>query len=364
MDMKSRLQYFLITFLMVTATVPAVHASGIMVTFEVSPPPLHSQIMAHQNYIFNVTIENEGVKMVPGRPLDPKVGVIQYTGKVIVSLELTLLAFGGYSFGGASSGYTIKLDRVELNTTIPMPSNGTTVSLSFNHLFDNDAFDYGVKPYENVEVTAKVSTYFELYNWTVGLEQPFKGPVAGESRTTYRLLDETKIAYVEGKLMDMAAEIKPLMSIRNPEYVNATFYLQLLDQMNDTIQARDYFSALKTYERYDEKHRASLIDKLMNEAYASITRAETVKTLEQRIRVLEADVDQLLSKYATLSQTYQRKQAELEEAKQSLTTAITAVFLASIAFFFLGHRTATGKLFGRGRTDQGVDGDEAAPGVR
>lgn len=361
--MKTHFQYFLIIFLIVTATTPAVHASGIIVAFDVSPSPLHSQVMARQSYVFNVTVKNDGVNVVPGRPLDPKIAVIQYTGRVIVSLELSLKAFGGYSFGEASTGYTIKIDQVELNTTIPLPSNGTTVSVTFSHFFDKDAFDYGVKPYENIEVAAKVSTYYELYNWTIGPEQPFKGPVAGESRTTYRLLDETKIAYVEGKLMDMAAEIKPLMSISEPEYVNATFYLQLLNDMNETIQIGDYFSALKTYERYDEKHRTSLIDNLMDEASTSITRAETVKTLEQRMEVLEFDVDQLQSKYVTLLATYQRKQTELEEAKQSLTTAITAVFIASIAFFFLGRRSAAGNIFERRPREPEVR-DDAAPSVR
>jgi hypothetical protein len=361
--MKTRFQYYLITFLMVTATVPTVYASGIIVTFDVSPPPFQNQFMAHQSYVFNVTVKNDGVNVVPGRPLDPKVAVIQYTGRVIVSLELTFRASGGYSFGEASTGYTANLDRVELNTTIPLPANGTKVSVPFSHLFDKDAFDYGVKPYENMEVAAKVSTYYELYNWTIGPEQSFRGPVAGESRNTYRLLDETKIAYVEGKLKDMAAEIKPLMSIRDPEYVNATFYLQLLDKMNKTIQAGDYFSALKTYERYDEKHRTSLINNLMDEANTSITRAETVKALEQRMQVFEADIDQLQARYAALSQTYQLSQAELEEAKQSLTTAITAVFIASIAFFFLGRKSTTSNIFGRRPREPEVR-DDAAPGVR
>jgi len=350
--------------LVFTASAPAVHANGITVTFDVSPPPFLSQVMALQSYVFNVTLKNDGLNIVPGRPVDPNVAVIQYTGRVIVGMELIFKASGGYNFGEASTGYTISLDRVKLNTTILIPSNGTTVFLSFSHFFDKDAFDYGVKPYENVEVTAKAYAYYEIYNWTIGPEQPFKGPVAGESRTVYRLLDETKIAYVEGKLMDMADEIRPLMIIRSPEYVNATFYLQLLDEMNETIQAGDYFSALKTYERYDEKHRASLMDELLNEAYTSVTRAETINSLEQRVEVQEADIDQMQNRYATLLATYQREQAELEAAKQSLTTAITAVFLASIAFFFLGRRTATGKLFERGRTDQGVDGDEATPSVR
>ena len=362
--MKSHVKYCLIVFLVIAVAVPPVHAGGILVTSDTSPPPFRGQVTAYQRYVFNVTVKNDGLNVVPGRPLHPKVAVIQYTGRVIVGLELTFKASGGYNFGEASTGYTIMLDSVQLNTTIPIPSNGTKASLPFSYLFDKDAFDYGVKPYENVEVAAKAYAYYEMYNWTVGPEQPFKGPVAGESRVTYRLLDETKIAYVEGKLVDMADEIKPLAGIRCPEYVNATLYLQLLDEMNETVQAGDYFSALKTYERYDEKHRASLIDALILEANASITRAEAIIALEQRVTVLETDVDQLQSMYATLLATYQRKQAELEEAKQSLTTAITAVFIASIAFFFLGRRTAAGKLFERGRTDQGVDGDEAAPGVR
>jgi hypothetical protein len=361
--------------LLVATCAPVVNAGELSVSFEASPTPLHSQVTAYESYVFNVTVENNGVTITPGEPID-EAGQVKYTGRVIVSLTLTIRGRGGYDFGESTTGYTTSvLEEAELETTIIMPVNGTGAHVPFNYTFTKDAYEYGLKPYENVDVTMKAEAYVEVYNQTTGPAAPFKGPRIGESTVVYSLIDETKIAYVEGKLMDMAEEVVPIQGIDKPEYVNTALYLNTLNEMNSSVMDGDYVGALKTYKRYDEKYRQSLISSLTREAATSRERASTITDLEWRILQLEStskqeanrlqlELDQAQAKYATLSQTYQSKQIELEEAKQNLTTAITAVFLASIAFFFLGRRTATGKLFERDKTHQGVDGDEAAPSVR
>ena len=350
------------------------NAAELKMSFEASPAPPYGQVMAYEGYIFNVTVENKGVTVAPGEPVD-EAGQARYTGRVIVSLKFTIRGRGGYDFGESTTGYTIYLEEVELSTPASMPVNGARTHVLFNYTFTKDAFDYGLKPYEDVEATVKAAAYYEVYNQTTGPTASFRGPKASEMTAVYSLIDETKIGYIQGKLKDMADEVKPLRGINRPEYVDVTTYLNMLDDMNASIREGDYSTALKTYQRYDEKYRQSLISSLTKEAAKSRERAGVIADLEWRILQLEATLEQQMSrlqleleqaqtKYATLSQTYQRKQAELEAAKQSMTTAITAVFLASIAFFFMGRRTATGKFFERERTDQGVNGDEPAPGVR
>lgn len=351
------------------------NAAELKMSFKASPAPPYGQVMAYEGYVFNVTVENKGVTVAPGEPVD-EAGQLRYTGRVVVSLKFTIRGRGGYDFGESTTGYTTStLEEAVISKAIIMPVNGTRTHILLNYTFTKDAYEYGLKPYENVEVTVKAEAYYEVYNQTTGPTAPFTGPKIGESTVVYSLIDETKIRYIQGKLKDMADEVKPLQGINRPEYVDVTTYLNMLDTMNASIREGDYSTALKTYQRYDEKYRQSLISSLTKEAAKSRERAGVIADLEWRILQLEATLEQQMSrlqleleqaqaKYATLSQTYQRKQAELEAAKQSLTTAITAVFLASLAFFFLGRRTTTGKLFGRGRTDQGVNGDEAAPGVR
>lgn len=351
------------------------NAAELKVFFEASPAPLHGQVMAYEGYVFNVTVENKGVTVAPGEPVD-EAGQSMYTGRVVVSLKLTIRGRGGYDFGESTTGYTTPvLEEAELSTVITMPVNGTRAHVSLNYIFTKDAYEYNLKPYEDVEATVKAAAYYEVYNQTMGPTAAFRGLKAGEMTVVFSLIDETKIGYIQGKFKDMADEVKPLRGINRPEYVDATSYLNMLDDMNISIREGDYSTALKTYQRYDEKYRQSLISSLTKEAAKSRERAGVIAdlewrilqletTLEQQMNRLQLELEQAQAKYATLSQTYQGKQVELETAKQSLTTAITVVFLASIAFFFLGRRTATGKLFERGRADQGVDGDEAAPSVR
>ena len=176
------------------------------------------------------------------------------------------------------------------------------------------------------------------------------------------------------KLMDMADEVGALSGLVRPEYVNTGLYVGMLEEMNTSLRDGDYTSALRIYQRYDEKYRLNLISSLTREASTSRQRAETISELERRVQLLELElensvnlkeleIDQLQARYAALSQTYQLKQAELEEAKQSLATAITAVFIASIAFFFLGRKSTTSNIFERKPREPEVR-DDAAPGVR
>jgi hypothetical protein len=290
---------------------------------------------------------------------------ITYTGRVMVSLRLTIRGRGSYDFGNSTTGYTTPpIEDVEFSTAIAIPVNGTKSDVFFNYAFTKDAYDYGLKPYEDAEVTVKAVAYFEVYEAAEGPGTLIRGPEAGEASTVLKLLDEMKIDYVEGKLQEMAEELGPLSSFPRPGHVNVDAYLGLLEAMNASVREGDYYSALDTYQRYDEDRRADLIGSLVREANTSSTRALQIQKLELQVSQLgtqinhlvtlhELELEQLQARYAALSQTYQLKQAELEEAKQSLTTAITAVFLASIAFFFIGRRSASGGILGLRRTPGG-----------
>lgn len=363
----------LLIFVLVT-TVPQAYASGIKVTYEITPTPVHSQLMAYESYVFNVSIENLGVTVESGEPVDES-GQVKYTGRVVVSLRLTIRGRGSYDFGESTTGYTTQtLEEVEFNAPTTMPGNGTRAYVSFNYTFTKDAYEYGLKPYEDVEVTAKATAYHEVYNQTTGPTAPFRGPEIASSTAVYYLIDETKIGYIEGKLKDMADEVEALSGLIRPEYVNTGLYVGMLEEMNSSLRDGDYTSALKIFQRYEDKYRLNLISSLTREASTSRQRAETISELERRVQLLELELEdsinlleleleQLQARYTALSQTYQLKQVELDEAKQSVATAITAVFLASIAFFFLGRRSATSNIFERRPREPEVR-DDAAPGVR
>jgi len=356
--------FLFIALLILTHAPPVACAEGISVSLAVDPAPLHDQVHAYSNYTFRVSVTNAGVASVAGEPLNAT-SQITYTGRVMVSLRLTIRGRGSYDFGNSTTGYTtLPLEDVEFSIAIALPVNGTKSDVFFNYVFTKDAYDYGLKPYEDAEVTVKAVAYFEVYEAAEDPGNPFRGPKAGEASTVLKLLDEMKIDYVEGKLQEIAEELGPLRSFPRPGHVNVEAFLGLLEAMNASVMGGDYFVALDTYQRYDEDRRADLIGALVREANTSSTRALKIQELELQVSQLgaqinrlvtlhELELEQLQARYAALSQTYQLKQAELEEAKQSLTTAITAVFLASIAFFFIGRRSALGGILGFRRSQGG-----------
>ncbi len=318
---------------------PAYSAEGLSVYIAVEPEPLYEQIIAGETYVFNVSVANDGLLIAPGQPMEGDPSTL-YTGYLRTVLDVEWRASGSYDFGTATSGYlTPPLDDISFANVIEVPVNGSTVWDSFNHTFVRDAWDLGVKPYETLEVTVEAKVYLEVYNESSGLDAPWRGPLVAEKSTTLKLLDETKVEYVEGKLIDMAAEVEPLSGVTGAEHLNATRFMGYLAEMNRSIEAGDYFSALKTYSKYDEKYRAQLISSLTEEASTSMEKSLVIDLLEQELGFLNVSYTVLEDKYVTLSRTYQSRQAELEAAKQSLSTAITAVFLASIAFFFVGRRS-------------------------
>src|SRR4030042_5393880 len=80
----------------------------------------------------------------------------------------------------------------------------------------------------------------------------------------------------------MADEVMPLADINRPEFVDTTLYLNMLQDMNASIVEGDYTTALKTYRRYDEKSRQSLIGSLTREAARSRERGGIIDELEWR----------------------------------------------------------------------------------
>ncbi len=331
------LALFLAWFMYIVS--PAYSAEGLSVHIAVEPEPSHEQIIAGATYVFNVSVANDGLLIVPGQPTEEEPSTL-YTGHLYTVVDVEWRASGSYDFGEATTGYSSSaLDNINLTSVFAVPLNGSVVWVPFNHTFVRDAFDFGVKPYETLEVTVEAGVYLEVYNESSGLDAARRGPLMAQRSVTLKLLDETKMEYVEGKFLDMAVEVEPLREVAEAEHLNAARFLGYLAEMNRSIEAGDYFSALETYSKYDEKYRAQLISSLMEEASASIEKTHAIDQLEQELGFLNASYTVLEDKYVTLSRTYQTRQAELEAAKQSLSTAITAVFLASIAFFFVGRRS-------------------------
>jgi len=343
---------------------PAYSAGGLSVHIAVEPEPLHEQIFAGETYVFNVSLSNDGLLIASGQPTeeDP---LNLYTGYLHTVVDIGWRASGSYDFGESTTGYTFRLDDMTLTRVIEAPVNGSAAWVVFNHTFAKDAFEFGVMPYESLEVRVSARAYFEVYNESLGVGTPWRGPLAAETSTTLKLLDETKVEYVDGKLQDMAAEVEPLRDIAGAEHVNVVRFTGYLDEMNQSVEAWDYFSALETYSKYDEKYRVQLISSLTREASASIEKTQAIEQLEHemdemiasyevQLGALNASYRVLEDKYVTLSHAYQTRQAELEAAKQSLSTAITAVFLMSIAFFFVGRRSVG---WGKGGHAKDVEGE-------
>jgi hypothetical protein len=338
--MHKKIPIIVLTFFLIYAH--SISAQISEVQLEVEPEPLFGQIIHGHNYNFSLSFNSTGYTVNPGESLHDEPGLI-YTGNLVTSLYLEWKGKGSYDFGESTTGYTLNLDQVELNHTIPFQFTESLI-IEYNYSFERDSFQFGIKPYEDVETTATISVYPEAQNVSSG--ETVKGPQLVSSSREFHLVDEIKINYLEGKYQDMQAEINSLVELKSVNTFDESVYYELLDEMNFSMEQGDYIRALDIYQSYDEDERTELIIDLANEVNNSMMRIEEflglsseIAILERELEACEGDYENLESDYNALSNTYQRKQAELEAAKRNLTTAITAVFLASVFFFFLGRRS-------------------------
>ena len=305
------------------------------ILYTVIPEPVHDQLRHRETYLFNVSIINLNNTVEVGQRVSPDNHRLVYTGGVIIEMALEWIGSGSYRAGSSSTGYTLNLDERRLNETIGLDEISDNISVSFNYTFSRDAYLHGLQPYETLEVTAKFTVYYETLLTQGTQETKLRGDSILKTSETYYLLDETKIHYVEGKFSNMNEELEPLEKLSSQVNFNTTKYLYHVESMNRSIQKGDYFKALDISQHYD-KVRTKLISNLLTQTNSSIIKLAEVDDLKNELEFIETDYQVTKEKYMALQRTYQSKLWELARAKNNLSTAITAVFLTAIAFFFLG----------------------------
>ena len=308
---------------------------GTQIQFEISPEPIYDQFRHQETYQFNVSIANLNLTVEEGQWVAPENNRLVYTGGIIVEMGLEWTGYGSYRSGSSSSGYTLNIDETRLNKTLGHDEISEDVAVQFNYTFERDAYLLGLQPYERLEVTINFNVYYETMLTQVGPETILKGDSIIKTSETYFLLDDTKIQYVEGKFSNMIEELEPLEKLSDKVDFNATRYLYHVESMNNSIQNGDYFKALDINQHYD-KVRTKLITNLLTQTNSSMMKAAETDELEQELEFLETNYRAMEEKYQALQRIYQDKLLELVRAKNNLSTAITAVFLTAIIFFFLG----------------------------
>lgn len=297
-------------------------------TIQLTPEPEYNQVWAYETYQVNVSL------------IDLNLTTIDFTGYTGTPSEISLTGIvnwkgkGGYDFGTATTGYNFNLDEMDVNLNIPLGEKYDV----FNITLENDALDYGMKPYETIEITLRFDAKIMMSDDTVG-------PTIASKSKTFQMIDETKVEYLNGKYNDMQGEINIAIDARGLNSLNRDRYQGILNDMNTSLTMGDYVEALDIWDDYDEDDREDLINGIINASNEENNELEQLRevetqliSLEQDMELLESEYDQLENTYVALANTYNKVNQELETAKGNLSTAITAVFLTAIVFYFLGRR--------------------------
>ena len=322
--MKKKLPLILLSLICVF--IPAAIANPSL-EVALSPEPQFNQVWAYETYQVNLTLQGFNLSQIDLTGYTGTPAQLLYEGTVIWKGK------GGYDFGSATTGYNFKLDDLSVEITSSFDD-----SVLFNLSLENDALDYGVKPYEKVDVTLSISVYLKMSDGT-------KGPLLASKSHTWSMVDELKVSYLEGKCSDMSGEIASVTGASRLTSLNRDKYLGILEDMNTSLAQGNYIEAQDIWRDYDDGERTNLIVALVHASNLQSEELDQFAGLENQLAAAQSDIeslqdqyDNLEATYFALSNTYHKVNAELDAAKRNLSTAITAIFLSSILFYFIGQR--------------------------
>jgi len=328
----------LILLAIICFTIPAIKAEPIL-SIELEPEPEFGQLWAYETYLVNMSVQDMNLSSIDFSGFKGTPTGILFDG------EIKWRGKGGYDFGIGTTGYSLNLDRLSVSETVSLDAE----PVFFNLTLSKDAYDYGRLPFETIEIVFGFDAYVIMSDDTVGPR------IVSKSRTLI-LVDEMKASYLEGKYLNMQDEVNPVVEALGLEGFNREKYLGILDDMNNSLTLGNYVGALDIWDDYDEDDRSDMIKGLVRATslqFTELTRLQIIEKqledqlqetenqlqeTEDRLTVAQLEYTQLENTYIALSSTYRVVNAELETSKRNFSTAITAVFLTAIVFYFLGRR--------------------------
>jgi hypothetical protein len=309
------------TLLITTSMIPSVCGEPDLV-LTVEPEPEYNQMWAFETYWVNVTLTGLNVTEYSEYDL---------TGRVIADGIVRWRGTGQYHHGESVSSYSYKLE----NDTLTLSAIIDDPSFIFNLTLSRDAYLYGVWPYENVEIILNFNIFLEIEN-DDSLEF---GPLIESISLNFLLLDDDKAEYLEDLFLEMDEEVQTMTGALRLNDFNRTKYESIVSAMNASIISGNYIEAQDQWERWDNRERLRMLSSFSEHVYAQTENLEALESVEMELERVQVEFDLIEDRYLALLTNNRDTNAELEAMKQSLTTAITVIFLSAIVFFFLGRRS-------------------------
>ncbi len=310
---------FLISMAFMSQTV---HAD---VSLEFKPSPLYGQLWAFETYELNISM--------------PEVDVSKYaehelTGNLVYNGSIHWKGVGTYHHGTGSTGYSYILDVAYFQKVEEISLGGSAINITLS----KDAYRFGMKPFEEVEITFRVEVFLEI----IEDGEVILGPEVDAKTRKLVLVDEDKVEYLEDKFIEMQDDVNPVLNAPGLERLNLTKYEGFIESMNQSLIIGDYTDSLNQWQKWDNKERLRMFSALIREVGVEHEELVRLRKTETELEVLQADYNHLEDKYVAIFKELQLNLTELDVTKQGLSTAITGVFLSAIVFFFLGRRTVNG----------------------
>jgi hypothetical protein len=295
-------------------------------SLDISPDPLHGQLWAFETYQLHTNSPEINLS-------NPEYMDFEFTGDLIYDYTINWNGVGQYYHGTGVTGYSYDLDTFYYHNLARIGDNSL-----INVTLEKNLFQYGMKPYEDIKIRFTVDIFLEIIK--EGIKS--KGPKVDSTSKTMFLVDDKKVSYLEDKFLDLQSEINITVNTQGLEDFRRSKYLEITENMNNSISNGDYSEALEIWDDWIRKDRERMFTAYSDLVSIQSEELESYKGIEVSMENLQTEYNFLEDKYFAVLSANQEKLEELETVKKGLTTSITGVFLSAIVFFFLGRRSIIG----------------------
>ena len=250
-----------------------------------NPEPLHGQLWARETYVLNVTVPDVNIS-------DPEYAQLDLAGTMLFNVSIRWRGAGQYHHGTGVTGYSYELSQSYFQRVTGFDESSTNI----NFTLDRDAYRFGMKPFEEVQIIFKIDVYLEVESDG----NTKTGPLLETKTRTMLLLDEEKVEYLEDLYEDLQSEINLTLLANGLDEFNRTKYAGIVESMNHSLAIGDYPEALEQWDKWDNKERLRMFTSFTNKVNDQTLEFEFLKETKNDLENLQTEYDFLEDKYVAI----------------------------------------------------------------
>ncbi len=330
--MRAVLLILLIASLSVVSVPVYAQAGGdVKIELEITPEPIHRQLVYGEIYVINVNVVNLDLDLEEDEVVDPTEPLFKFTGNLVLDTSFKVEKEGSYRLGSETIHYNHSLQQWDKSYDIELPeideSESQTEIYRAETGYEGDIANLD----EWVTFSVDVYVYIEEYRVVGDVKKYYLGDLVDDAHLKFYVVSDEKIDHVQEALVSLyQGVISTRKAVSDIEAelgeeleVDLSGYTIRYNAMKAYVDDGDYVSAMAEYSGYEPTWRDEVIGEIMDSiADAQVQTEEAIQETDDTEEWYEQLLEEYSNQFSELSEDYQALQTEYEN--------FTAAYLAEV----------------------------------